>query len=133
MIDAANVRYRWVGGREASAADWDAIEAVLAARGWMSLNRQTCRIRVAEQDGVIVGFSVFQWLPYCGPLYVAPSHRGTGLAEQLSDDTIGFLEECNARGWIAVADSPFAKKLCEAHGMTRLESPVYTMGEPGGI
>jgi hypothetical protein len=38
---------------------------------------------------------------------------------------VEFLTDAKARGWIVIADSPEAKKLCEDRGMTRVKSPVY--------
>jgi hypothetical protein len=127
-----NVTYRWVDGPTASDADWEKIESVLASRGWMSLNRNMSRILIAERDGVMA-FHVFQFLPFCGPLFVPPSMRGTGVAEELANRMVDFLAESEARGWVVVADSPHAAKLCEDRGMTEIESPVYVMPNPGGV
>lgn len=124
-----DTRFRWINGTDATAEDWDRIEGILAARGWMSLNRPTSRILVAEDaDGALLGFVVLQFIPHTEPLWVAPSQRGTGLAEQLADKIIEFMVEIGARGWVAVADSPVAAQLCEKVGMTKLESPVYVAG-----
>src|SRR6266478_3517741 len=97
------VTYRWIDGHTATQEEWDAIESFLAARGWMSLARETTpRIRVAERDGKIIGFVVLQMTPQCGPLYVVPKERGTGVADQLADDIISFLIAEKARGWFVV-------------------------------
>lgn len=127
------VSLRWVDGPTASTEDWDAIEQALVERGWMSLNRQTSRILIAESEGKMVGFHVFQFVPFCGPLYVNRKFRGSGLAETLADQMQDFLVDHQARGWIATAESPHAEKLCEARGMERLPSPVYVMVNPGGV
>lgn len=127
------VTFRWIDGPTATEAEWDAIDNLLAARGWMSLNRNTSRILLAEVGGQIQGFHVFQMVPYCGPLHVSKRFRGTGLAEELADRMQDFLVESNARGWIATAESPYAAKLCEARGMERLPSPVYVKVNPGGV
>jgi acetyltransferase (GNAT) family protein len=125
MSDA--ITRRWIDGHSATKEEWNAIEEFLAARGWMSLSRETTpRIRVAERDGKIVGFMVLQMTPQCGPLYVTPKERGTGLAEELADDMFDFLVEAKARGWFVVADSPHVPKMCEARKMRKLESPIYT-------
>ena|ERR1035437_8347136 len=127
-IDIRKIEYRWVDGPTATAEDWDRVESILAARGWMSLNRATSRILIAEApgpDGRLLAFVVFQLIPHLEPLWIAPSVRGTGLAEELSDRIIRFMVENGARGWISVADSPFAEKLCEREGMVRVSSPVY--------
>jgi hypothetical protein len=126
------VIYRWLNGPDATDADWDKIESVLASRGWMSLNRNTSRILVAERDGMMA-FLVFQWLPYCGPLFVPPSMLGSGVAKELATQMMTALIEGQARGWVATAESPHAAKLCEELGMDLLKTPLYLMSNPGGI
>lgn len=126
-VSAAGITYRWVNGIDASQAEWDRIESLLAVRGWMSLNRATSRIRIAQShSGELLGFHVFQLIPSAGPLFVTPSARGSGIAEQLADDMVEFFVESSARGWIVVADNPAAARLCEARGMTKIASPIYT-------
>ena len=121
-----DVSYRWVDGITASDADWDRIEAILAARGWMSLNRPTTRILLAEDaEGKLAGFSILQMVPHLEPLWVAPSQRASGLAESLADQMVDFMVSIQARGWMVVAESPFAARLCEREGMVKVEVPVY--------
>lgn len=123
-----DVRYRWIDGPTASDADWDTIDLLMATSGWPSLNRATTRIRLAEDaTGKVLGFSVLQLFPHAEPLWVAPSARGTGIAEKLTDDMFAFLQEVRVRGFLVVASSPFAQRLCEQHGMKPLEHPVYAM------
>jgi hypothetical protein len=121
----SEVKYRWIDGRDASEEDWEKIESILIARGWMSLNRPTTRILVAEEEGKLLGFTTLQLVPHAEPLWVAPSQRATGLAEDLADKMLEFLIEVKVRGWMVVADSPFAEKICKERGMLRVESPVY--------
>lgn len=120
-----DVTFRWIDGPDASTEDWDRIESILAARGWMSLNRPTSRVLIAETDGKLSGFIVLQLIPHSEPLFVSPSARGTGLAEALTDRMYSFLDEVKVRGFMAVADSKFAEELCEKHGMQKVASPVY--------
>lgn len=128
-----DVKFRWIDGPEATSAEWDRFERILAAKGWASLNRNTSRILVAEDAaGELLGFEVFQLAPFVGPLYLRPSARGAGLAEQLSDRMFEFLAETKARGWMVTAASHHAAKICEAHGMTKIEMPVYVMAVPFG-
>jgi len=129
----SEITYRWVDGRDASEEDWERVESLLAAKGWMSLNQSTSRILMAEDaSGTLLGFHVFQLIPYCGPLYVKPSARGTGVAEELADKMLTFLIDVQARGWLVTAESAHAEKLCVERGMKRVESPVYVMMDPGG-
>lgn len=121
------INYRWVDGPLATDAEWNRIESVMATRGWMALNRMTSRIRVAEDDnGDLAGFHVFQLVPSAGPLWVRPSARGARIAEKLADDMVEFFAESNARGWIVMATSPISAQLCEARGMRKIQSPIYT-------
>ena len=128
MTTDANITYRWIDGPIATDSDWDLIESVLAERGWTSLNRQTTRILVAEDEGKLAGFLVLQLFPHLEPLYVDKDHRATGLAEELSDRMIKFMTEAGARGWISIADSPHAEALCKREGMTLVKSKVYKAG-----
>lgn len=122
----SDVQYRWLDGPMASQEDWDRIELLLSTRGWMSLNRLTSRILIAEREGQLVGFHVFQLVPSAGPLWVKPSDRGSGVAEHLADEMLAFFAETCARGWMVVATNPSSAKLCETRGMHLIKSPVYT-------
>lgn len=122
----SEITKRWIDGPTATQAEWDAIDAILAARGWMSLSRECSRIRVAERNGKIIAFFVAQMVPYCGPVYVAPSERGTGLAGELGDEMFDFLNKTGARGWLIVAENPHVPAMCEARNMRKLHFPVYT-------
>lgn len=117
---------RWIDGVSASKEEWERIDKFLESRGWMSLNRETSRIWVAEEDEKIVGFFVLQWTPQAGPMYVIPSKRGSGLADELADDMLSYLIGAEARGWFIVADSPHVPAMCEARGMRKISAPVYT-------
>ena len=130
--DVTEVTFQWIDGPDgdgpqpATQAEWDAIDEVCAARGWMSLNRMLTRILVAKRGDEIVGFHVLQLIPHVEPLYVAPSERGTELAAQLADQMVAHLVDVKARGWLVVADSPFAEQLCKERGMKKLKAPVYS-------
>jgi len=121
----ADITYRWIDGPNASQKDWDKIESILAARGWSSLNRPTSRILVAEADGELAGFHVFQLYPHAEPQWVRPRYRGTEISATLADKMLEFLMDVKVRGFMVIADSEFAVALCEQRGMTKLESPVY--------
>ncbi len=124
---------RWIDGQTATKKEWKEIDAILAARGWMSLSRECSRIRVAEREGKIIAFFVAQMIPYCGPVYVSPKERGTGLAGELGDEMFESLKEVGARGWIIIAENPYIPALCEARGMHRLSFPVYTTEVINGL
>jgi len=126
----ANVEYVWLDGPSLSDFDWEtqtaAISRVIDARGWMRLNRRTSRILIAEDaDQKLLGFMVLQLVPHTEPLWVLPSMRGSDIAETLVERMIDFMFSQQSRGWMVVADNPSAAKLCEDHGMTKLDCPVY--------
>lgn len=130
---AAGIRFEWIDGpdavdapRPATREEWDAIDDICNARGWMSLSRSYSRVLVAHRGDRMIGFHVLQLLPHAEPQYVNPDERGTGIAQQLADQMVAFLEGIKARGWMVIADSPFAEKMCKERGMTRIKSPVYT-------
>lgn len=127
-----DVKYRWIDGPMASQEEWDRIESILSARGWMSLNRLSSRILVAERDDKLIGFHIFQLIPSAGPLWVIPSERGFGVAEKLADDMLDFFAETATRGWMVVAENPSAARLCADRGMHKIESPVFTTEVLGG-
>ena len=91
------------------------------------MNGKTCRARAAFANGKLVGFSVVQLFPFAGPLWVDKAYRGTGIAEDLADQTVEWMAEMNARGFIVIADNPTSVQFCEKHGMKKIASPVYIM------
>jgi hypothetical protein len=121
----SDVTYRWLDGHLATAEEWDRIDLILAARGWSSLNRPTSRILIAEVGGELAGFHVFQLYPHAEPQWVRPKYRGSDISATLADKMLEFLTDIKVRGFMVVADSEFAVKLCEARGMVKVESPVY--------
>jgi hypothetical protein len=129
---AQDVRFEWIDGpdardapRPATKAEWDAIDDVCIQRGWMSLSRTYSRVLVAYRGDRMIGFHVLQLLPHAEPQYVNADERGSGIAQQLADQMVAFLQGVKARGWMVIADSPFAEKMCKERGMTRIKSPVY--------
>src|SRR5208283_1618022 len=106
--------------------DWARIDSILELRGAPPLNRPTTRILVAEDEsGKLGGFICMCLLPHIEPMWIAPSERGTGLAEELTNQMDKFLREVQVIGFFVVADNPFVVRLCEKFGMERIESPVY--------
>jgi hypothetical protein len=129
---ADEVVFLWLDGPDSDGAapatqkEWDAIDTICVNRGWMSLSRAFTRVLVAKREDEIIAFIVLQAIPHVEPLYVAATERGTGLAEELSDRMVKYLTDVKARGWLCVADSPFAEQLCKDRGMKKLKSPVYS-------
>jgi hypothetical protein len=100
-------------------------------RGWPIMNLATCRVLGAfEQDGHLVEFLAIQLFPILGPMArVDNEARDDGsVSRELSRRMEQFLHDNDARGWMAVADNPFVERLCERHGMKRVQSPVFMAG-----
>jgi Acetyltransferase (GNAT) domain len=117
---------RWIDGPTSSDQDWKRLEQIVDAKGWMSLPRDMSRVLVAEDsDRKLVGFNVFQGIPFCGPLFVNREWRGSGLAEDLNDEMVHWLTTSKARGWLVIAESKFVEQYCEKIDMERVKSPVY--------
>ncbi len=121
----SQISYRWISGPECTDEEWAALDAIVAAQGWMVWNKETTMVRVAEADGEIVAFYPVQLIPHAEPLYVKEEFRGNGVANHLADDVVEWLEQIEARGWLAIADNPIAAKMCVARGWSRVEHPVY--------
>ena len=121
----SEVTYRWISGPDCSAEEWERLDTILQAQGWMAWNKETTMVRVAEKSGEFVAFYAFQLFPHAEPLWVKEEYRGNGIADKLADDMVAWLDEINARGWMAIADNPVAAKMCEARGWKKLEAPVY--------
>lgn len=122
----AEVTYRWVNGRDASDQDWGRVHDIIVARGWMPLNRATCCLLLVEDAmGNLLGFMPFQMIPFTGPLWLHPSVRGEGIADEMATRMEEFLTGADARGWLSICESPHAERICQQHHMTRVDEPVY--------
>lgn len=108
------------------------VNPALAKRGWAELNLDTCRVRGAFVDGEIVEFFVLQLFPLLGPLLRTDNEKRDGgdTTRVLVQDMQEYLEKEKARGFFAIAESPFTKRLCERFGMKQLEAPVYGFAPP---
>ncbi len=115
---------RWLSSGEVV----EHINPAMALRGWAELNLDTCRVLAAfDEEGKIVEFFVLQLFPLLGPLLrVDNEARDAGdTTRSLVTKMQEYLEAEEARGFLAVADSPVTKRLCERFGMQKLKSPVY--------
>ncbi len=118
------MEFKWIYGEEMLAM----LQPVIEHQGWTPLNPYTARALVAMEEGILCGFSVIQLFPHAEPMWVETDLRGSGLAEELATRMKKYLDDTQTRGYMVIADSPFAVKLCEERGMKRLTSPVYMMG-----
>jgi GNAT superfamily N-acetyltransferase len=123
MKNLDEATFKWLDGDEL-----DQLEPILAEKGWPSLNHNTSRaLAVYDKTDGLVAWYVFQLFPHCEPMYVEPEWRGSGVAEELVDVMHKFLSSVKCRGVMIVADNPAVARMAEAHGMKKIESPVYLM------
>ena len=122
MPNPSDITYRMLTGDELSILD-----PTMRRRGWSPLNFPTSCAWCAFDGDRIVGFIVLQLFPHPEPIHVEPDYRATGIAETLADKMLAFMREIHIRGFMVVADSDFAAKLCEDRGMERIQAPVYIM------
>ncbi len=122
------IEYRWLASAELS--EW--VNPVCKLRGWAELNindaQPTCRVLGAFDGVEFIGFLAFQLFPVVGPQWVDSDHRDGTVSRELASRMHDFLSESNARGFMVVADSPVSGRICERHGMKKLESTVYVEG-----
>jgi len=118
--------YRWL-----EPAELDLVNEACRKHGYAQLNinpdRPTARVLGAFWDEQLIEVFCFQLYPVLGPmLKVEPTFRDDGTtARTLAKIMHDFLEEAQARGYLAIADSPMTERLCERYNMKRLESPVF--------
>ena len=97
---------------------------MVEAEGWSPLPPTSLAYAAFDAIG-LAGFYALQLRPHVEPLWVREDMRGTGLAATLVDVMSKFLEATNTRGFIVIADTPEAVKLCEHYGMRRVIAPVF--------
>ncbi len=94
--------------------------------GWPVPDPDMAKVIVAQaglgKDGVILGFSVVQFVTHCEPLWVHPSMRGTGVAESLIEQTVHYIEhDCHMKRYVVSAkEGSFAARLAQQYGMRPL-------------
>jgi hypothetical protein len=122
------VEFRWLTFDEIA----DLLNPVCRENGFAELNvnpqMPTCRVMGAFADGVLLEAFAFQMYPMLGPLVkVEKSFRDDGeIARTLAQKMKEFLDECDARAYLVVADNPISERLCRRFGMEELSSPVYS-------
>lgn len=115
---------RWLNSGEIV----EKVNPALLQHGWPALNLETCRVMGAfNDDGKLVEFFVLQLFPMLGPLLRTDNvTRDAGeTTRALVSEMQAYLEKEEARGFLAIADSPMTERLCRRFGMSKLESPVF--------
>lgn len=128
-VDVKDLIYEWItAGTDAYMKQ---VDDIITAKGWTPLNDLASRVHIAvdsKRGNKLAAFHVLQLFPHCEPLWVDPDYLGAGLADIMADKMLHFMiDEMHARGFMVIADSPHAVKLCEDRGMRRVTSPVYVI------
>lgn len=114
---------RWL-----TAGEFPEANAEIQQRGWAPLNEPTSRILGAFDGDTLVEVFVLQLYPLLGPLVRLDAryrdHGETSLA--LVDEMYEFLEQNDARSYLAICDHPATERLCQRFGMVRIEKPIFT-------
>ena len=80
------------------------------------------KIYVGVEDGRVVGFFLMERVIHAGPFWVAPNHRGKGVARRLAEEALRLAE--GEEGYIA-ATRPEVEHLAESLGLTKIEGSLW--------
>lgn len=113
------MEFRWIQGE-----DIKILNDIVESQGWSPIPSTSIAF-VAFDDEGLAGFHILQMRPHPEPLYVRPDLEGSGLSADLAGAMAQFLKDTNTNGFICIADTPEAEKLCKKFGMQKVSSPVY--------
>lgn len=119
-----NAQMRWLEAPQ----EIDEVDFLIVSRGWMPINHAMARILgTFDETGKMVGFLVVKMMPHIEPIYVDPEWRGSGVAEEMAEFMAKTITAPPGSVFM-VADNPLSAQLGRAHGMVKLETPVYVNG-----
>lgn len=99
--------------------------------GWKMPNPDFAKVIVAEagtgDSAHICGFAVVQFVTHAEPIWIHPSLRGTGVAEELVEKVVHYIEQdCKIDRWVAVVkEGSMAERLCLSQGMVKIPGQLY--------
>ena len=103
-------------------SEWDVLSARFATYGGRLPDPRTSQIAVAEEDGVIVGFLVLQFVPHLEPLWIDEAHRGKVYWPKLQR----LLEDhLDAGDYFVFAPTDRMAELADAAGLEALPWTLY--------
>lgn len=109
------VQIRELHGEEALAA----IRPFLESRKWRIPPVGMLAAKVAFEGENVVGFAVYQLVPHVEPIFLVPSHRGTGLASELAKEIVDFARSVGG-GMMCLSTTSVVDKLAAENGLTPL-------------
>lgn len=114
------MNFQWVTGDKAVF-----LNPTIQALGWTPITEASVARIAFDEKGELAGFYILQPRPHAEPMWVRPDLRGSSLAHDLAGDMEDFLESTNVQGFMCIAETPEAIRLCEKFGMKRVTHPVY--------
>lgn len=136
MMIKGPVTFRWLSNFEIE----NLVNPAMERRNWAALNINstlpTCKVIGAfAEDGSLVEFFALQLYPILGPMLRTDNEARDGgdTSRTLANLMQAFLEESNARDFMAIANSPMTERLCSRFGMEKLSVPVYVKSGNGEI
>ena len=109
------------------AADLEKLEPLLQEQGVVIAHRHLAMVKVAidhDDNDRIIGFAPFTMIPHTDGLWVAKEYRGGDLTHKLAESVSDFARDA-AGGFMCVATSPFAEKLCREQKMEVFPGTVF--------
>jgi hypothetical protein len=115
--------YRWLTSEEVV----DLVNPSLAMKQWPQLGTDTSRVLGAWAGDNLVEVFAIQLMPMLGPmLKIDNTHRDGGdVSRELAERMDQYLKQEDARGFLTIAETALTERLCERHGMRKVEWPVY--------
>jgi hypothetical protein len=121
------MEYRWLSNKEIE----EDVNPVLALHGMALLNINetipTCQVLGAFEDGHLIQFLAVQLFPVLGPMVRCDNTiRDNGIvSRELAERMHNYMDDCEARAFLVIADNPFTGRICERHKLKQVTSPVY--------
>lgn len=130
-VKAEAIRYRVVSNEE-----MEILAPLFAKLGWPMPEQEFAKVVVAEagegKDAVIIGFQVVEFIVHAGWLWVHPALRGEGVAEEISRQTVHYIEnDCKIKRYICTAKpGSFGSRIAVANGFKLVPQEMYVKQVP---
>lgn len=111
--------------RELRPDETEKLTPFLKQQGWGIPLPHLAAVVVGEYQGEIVSFAVAQLIPHAEPIYVSPSWRGTGLAEETAKQLAGYMLRAGTGMCLSIAQTKFAEDLCRMLGMVEMQGKIF--------